>query len=248
MLVTCATWNYWDLLQPLLISHQHSNPNHTLHVHAIDWPNDARENAAHRFPHATFIHCPFPEDTGPIETLGPVPRSAAILKLKVRLLKKHYDNTTGPVIWVDADTLLLDPIEPLLQRLQSTGDFAVTYRHKKRNHAKFAVAVLCFTRSEQAENLLNAYVEGTEASAGLVKKSSNDGVAWFHDQLALWQAYSEQSRYWFGLPKPGGARLMALLDSEHSIDGSADAIFVSRRDGVLDLGAMMGVIKARFSR
>jgi len=245
MLVTCATWNYWELLQPLLLSHQGSNPDKTLHVHAIDWPEEERQAAATTFKHAQFHRCEMPEVGERFEMLGPVPRSAAILKLKVRLLKEHYDRTTEPVIWVDADTLLLEPVDPLLSRLQATGDFAVTYRAKKRRHAKFAVAVLCFVRTDAAKRLLEAYVEGTDNSSGLVKKSSTDGAAWFHDQLALWDAYKSLSRNWLGLPRAGAPKLMALSDAEHSIDGSTDALFVSRRDGVLDLEDMQSVLLER---
>jgi len=245
MLITCATWNYWDLLQPLLISHNASNPDRTLHVHAIDWPSEAITSASETYPNARFYPCTPPSPDGKFETLGPVPRSAAILKLKVQLLKEHYDKTDEPVIWVDADTLLLESIDPLLQRVQDNGDFAVTYRSNKRNHAKFAVAVLCFTRTKAAKTLLEAYAADTEASTGLVKKSSTDGVAWFHDQLALWECYRLQSRYWFGLPKKGGPRLVPLTEAEHSIDGSTDAIFASRRDGVLDLVDMERVLKER---
>lgn len=245
MLVTCATDNYWPLLQPLLISHHHTNPSHTLHVHAIDWPDELRKSATATFPYATFHACQAPDINEPLEQLGPVPRSAAILKLKVKLLKDHYDETTTPVIWVDADTLLLKPIEPLLERVNADGDFAVTYRKNKRNHAKFAVAVLCFTRTEAAKRLLSEYATSTLQSDGLVKKSSTDGVAWFHDQLALWQCYAKQSRWWFGLTKPNGARLVALTDAEHAIDGQTDAIFVSRRDGVFDLEHMQAVLQER---
>jgi len=222
MLITCATWNYWDLLQPLLISHNASNPDRTLHVHAIDWPSEAITSASETYPNARFYPCTPPSPDGKFETLGPVPRSAAILKLKVQLLKEHYDKTDEP-----------------------NGDFAVTYRSNKRNHAKFAVAVLCFTRTKAAKTLLEAYAADTEASTGLVKKSSTDGVAWFHDQLALWECYRLQSRYWFGLPKKGGPRLVPLTEAEHSIDGSTDAIFASRRDGVLDLVDMERVLEDR---
>lgn len=243
MLVTCATDNYWPLLQPLLISHHHTNPENTLHVHAIDWPDALRQSAEAKYPHARFYACQAPEGNAPMEQLGPVPRSAAILKLKVKLLKAHYEETTEPVIWVDADTLLLKPIDALLERVKAAGDFAVTYRKSKRAHAKFAVAVLCFTRTEAAERLLAQYATSTLESDGLVKKSSADGVAWFHDQLALWQCYTNQSRWWFGLPKPNGARLVALTENEHAIDGETDAVFVSRRDGVFDLEQMQTVLK-----
>jgi len=245
MLLTCATWNYRHLLQPLLASHHASNPSKTLNVHAIDWPEDELSAAAAAFPHARFHPCELPSDDERPEMLGPVPRSAAILKLKVQLLHQHYHNTNTPVIWVDADTLLLESVDPLLQRVEGHGDFAVTYRRKKRNHAKFAVAVLCFTRTAAAEALLNAYADNTAHSTGLVKRSATDGVAWFHDQLALWDAYRAQKRSWISLSRANTAKLVALTDTEHSIDGKTNAVFVSRRDGVLDLSHMQDELRKR---
>jgi len=245
MLVTCATWNYRHLLQPLLASHQATNATNPLHVHAIEWPADERLAAAAAFPHAVFHHCENTIGDTPLEMLGPVPRSASILKLKVQLLHQHYQQSSTSVIWVDADTLLLDSIDALLTRIEATGDFAVTYRANKRKHAKFAVAVLCFTRSNAAAKLLDAYLAGTEASSGLVKRSSSDGVAWFHDQLALWNAFRAHSQNRIGWPRKNAPTLVPLTDQEHSIDGSTNAIFVSRRDGVLDLNHMHELLKAR---
>jgi len=246
MLLTCATWNYRHMLELLLASHQVSNPNKTLHVNAIDWPKKELAYAADAYPKAKFLDCVAPELSADKEMLGPVPRSAAILKLKVQLLQQHYANTTEPVIWVDADTLLLDSVDPMLNRVQAAGDFAVTYRKKKRKHAKFAVAVMCFTRSAAAEKLLSSYANHTAQSTGLVKRSSENGVAWFHDQLALWDAYQEHRRHWFGLRKANAPKLIALSDQEHSIDGSnTSAIFVSRRNGVLDVPDMQAVLHTR---
>ena len=153
-------------------------------------------------------------------------------------MSEAFYSSDEPVIWVDADTLLLSPIDRLLQRLQTHGDFAVTYRPRKRPHAKFAVAVLGFQKTEASEQLLDCYVAMAERSVGLVKRGDATGVAWFHDQLALWDAYRYRSGGVFRLPRKNKPRLMPLTPEEHSIDGRPDSVFVSRRDNIMDVSHM----------
>lgn len=245
MLVTCATFNYLDMLSLLLASHRASNPHVPLAVHAIGWPDAYLVAARTLYPDATFHAHEDISGDGPRELKGPVPRSAEILRFKVRLLHESYYASTGPVTWVDADTLLLSSIEPLLDRVRREGDFAVTYRPRKRAHARFAVAVLTFMKTAQAENLLSRYAEIALQTQGTTKRKPGNEVAWFHDQLALWQAWRELSRNMMGLPKRGAPRLVALTEQEHSIDGHTDAIFVSRRDKVLDTSDMLDLLDER---
>ncbi len=245
MLVTCATFNYLDMLTLLLASHAASNPDIPLHVHAIDWPEQALVDARIQYPFAVFhahanICQPEPE-----ELRGPVPRTAGILKLKVNMINEAYQQSDEPVLWVDADTLLLSSIKPLIEHVQRTGDFGVTYRKKKRDHAKFAVAVLCFVKSDAASRLLEQYVQGVRNTQGLVKRRDTSGVAWFHDQLGLWQAYRKLSRNILGLSRKDAPRLVALSDHHHSIDGNTDAIFVSRRDHAFDIEHMKAELARR---
>ncbi|MGQ7845975.1 hypothetical protein ACUNV4_15940 [Granulosicoccus sp. 3-233] len=245
MLVTCATFNYLDMLCLLLASHRASNPDIPLAVHAIGWPDEYLQAARQLYPNASFHAHTDLHDGEPMEMKGPVPRSAAILKLKVRLLHESYHSSNDPVTWVDADTLLLKPMKPLLARVAETGDFAVTYRSRKRAHARFAVAVLCFMRTDRAASLLDRYAQLTQQTSGTTKRKPGNEVAWFHDQLALWQAWQESSRGVLGLPRRNAPRMVPLTDAEHSIDGSTDAIFVSRRDKVLDTQAMLDVLQER---
>ncbi|NND90872.1 MAG: hypothetical protein HKN42_08390 [Granulosicoccus sp.] len=245
MLVTCATFNYLDMLCTLLASHRASNPHVPLAVHAIGWPEQYLSAARSLYPHATFhAHADSPGDR-PMEMKGPVPRSADILRMKVQLLHDAYHASTGAVTWVDADTLLLSSIDPLLERIEKAGDFAVTYRARKRQHARFAVAVLSFMRTEKAERLLSRYAQIAQQTAGTRKRKPGNQVAWFHDQLALWQAWQEQSRGLLGLPRRNAPRMVALTAREHSIDGATDAIFVSRRDKVLEHDAMVDLLADR---
>lgn len=245
MLVTCATYNYVEMLEMLLASHRASNPAVPLKVHAIGWPDDVVNNARLVYPNATFL--PHELDAGFSEqdTRGPVPRSASILRMKVGFLYTAHKDCSDPVVWVDADTLLLESIDPLVHRVIENGDFGVTERRRKRPHARFAVAVLCFTQSPAATRLLQLYVELTRESKGLVKRKQTDGVAWYHDQLALWHAYKQLSVGIFKIPKKNRPRLVTLSDAEHSIDGRSNAVFVSQRPKTMELPDMKSCLQAR---
>lgn len=245
MLVTCATYNYSQMLTLLLASHEYSNPGIPLHVHAINWPSSALNQMRSMYPCAVFHDHHDTQQNGPQELTGPVPRTANILKLKVEVFFKAYQECKESVVWVDADTLLLASIEPMLQRVGNEGDFGVTYRRRKRDHAKFAVAVLCFTKSKAAARLLERYVHEVRTSQGLVKRKSKDGAAWFHDQLGLWYAYRALSRNRIGFPRPGAPKLVALSDEEHSIDGNIEAVFVARRPRVFSLEQMENELTRR---
>jgi hypothetical protein len=240
VLVTCATFNYLDMLCLLLASHRATNPDVPLLVHAIGWP-PAHVNAAQAlYPNARFLAQSEDASDGPLELKGPVPRSADILRMKVRLFHETYQSCDEQLTWVDADTLLLSPVKPLLERVRREGDFGVLYRPRSKPHARFNVAVMSFTRSEQAQRLMARYAEITRNTAGTTKRNE---VAWFHDQLALWDAWRELGRGVLGLPRRNAPRLVQLSPRELSIDGNTDAVFVSRRDKVLDTDAMIAYLQ-----
>jgi len=245
MLVTCATYNYVEMLEMLLASHRASNPAVPLTVHAIGWPDDALNNARLVYPNATFLPHQLDEGFSEEDTKGPVPRSASILRMKVEFLYRAHKANSEPVVWVDADTLLLESINPLIKRVSDNGDFGVTERKRMRPHARFAVAVLCFTQSPAATRLLKLYAELTRESKGLVKRKQTDGVAWFHDQLALWHAYKQLSVGVFKIPKKNRPKLVTLSDTEHSIDGHSNAIFVSQRPKTMELPEMKSCLRER---
>jgi hypothetical protein len=245
VLLTCATFKYLDMLCLLLASHRATNPDVPLHVHAIDWPENALAAARSLYPAAFFHAHPALAEETPMEMKGPVPRSSGILRLKVQLLHQSYMATTGPVTWVDADTLLLSPLKPLERHVAKDGDFGVTCRNHKRRHARFAVAVVSFARTERAGCLLDRYAEITRQTSGTTKRKPGNEVAWFHDQLALWQAWRELSRSRIGLPRRNAPRLVPLSTHEHSIDGTTEAIFVSRRDRQFDTDAMIALLAER---
>jgi hypothetical protein len=226
----------------LLASHRASNPHVPLVVHAIGWPEPYREAAQSLYPHARFIAQPEIISSTPLEMKGPVPRSADILRLKVRLFHESYQSCDQQVTWVDADTLLLSPVQPILDRVRESGDFGVLYRPRSKPHARFNVAVMSFTRTDNAQRLMSRYAQITAHTEGTTKR--ND-VAWFHDQLALWDAWRELSRGFLGLPRRDGPRLVPLTGQELSIDGSTDAVFVSRRDKVFGVEDMIAFLADR---
>jgi hypothetical protein len=101
---------------------------------------------------------------------------------------------------------------------------------------------MSFTRTERAQQLMSRYAQITAATAGITKRRD---LAWFHDQLALWEAWRESNCGLLGLQRRDAPRLVAMSKHELSIDGSTDAVFVSRRNGVFDTEAMTACLASR---
>lgn len=243
-LVTCATFNYRDRLTLLLASHQATNAWVPMHVHAIGWPEPALASARKAYPAADFHPHPALTTMADETSRDKWNRSSSVLKLKIELFHETHRRHDGPVIWVDADTLLLKPVKSLVDRVAQRGDFGVTYRSGKKPHARFAVAILCFLQTPAATRLIDDYAAATRNTSGLAKQAE---MPWFHDQLALWEVYNSIRPSIF---KPmrwqrNAPRLVPLTDNEHSIFGSTDAMFVSRRHGILETPRMREVLQER---
>lgn len=220
MIVTCATPNYTDKLSLLLSSCRHTNKDQRLRVYGVGWSPQQLLRGRTAFPAYEFVEVTEPPEVASELKVGG--RSGSLLKMKPELLRRAYaDFVTEPVIWIDADTMLLRPIAPILQRAAADGsDLAVTCRPQQRPHAKYAVAVLLFTRTDRARALLNAYAEATLTQAGR--------QGWFHDQLSLLSVVERIH------PK-----ITALTETEHSLlSPTKDTIIASRRLAYFDTPAM----------
>jgi len=207
-IVTCATANYVDKLVLLLSSARSTNPTCHIRIHCPGWTPELLQAARTAYPVYEFIPEAAPQDTA--STVDHNKRSGDVLRYKPQWLHNMYTQVHGPVLWVDADTLLLRPLKPLIARVDVNGDYGVTHRPSAREFAKFAVAVLYFTRKPAAQRLLQEYVTLTLSNVGK--------GGWYHDQLALYEATQK-------FP----ARLVPLAEREHSIQGNLHTILLSRR-------------------
>jgi hypothetical protein len=231
-LLTCATFNYLDKLTLLLASARSSNPDLPIHVHTIGWPKAYEAALVASYPN---VRCHPHAGQARIDTeiaVDPFNRSGSVLRMKIDILQRTHASLPEPVLWVDADTLLLEPIAPLITRVTDNGDWGVTYRPGQRPHAKFAVAVMYFTRTPAACALLQEYATAVHKTPGAQRPGQSQ--PWFHDQVALWDIFNR-------LP----SKLVPLRADEHSIDGTVDAMFVSRRHKVLEPPAMRDVLDTR---
>ena len=210
MLATFATPNYVNKLQLLLASCKHFDPTTVVRVYCTGWSNELIEAARQQYPGYQFVHQPISSIIE--DNIHRNKRSGALLSMKPGLLYRTYQELppSVPVIWVDADTLVLHPIDPIISHVKLYGDFGCTYRPASRPFAKFAVAVMYFTHTPKGTELLEAYVQETETCQGI--------NGWYQDQLSLLAAYTRI--------KP---KLVPLTEAQHSLQGDCRATLVSRR-------------------
>lgn len=212
MIVTFATENYRNYLELLLESYSYSNPNKKALVYLVGWRPDSFLEIEKFFPQYNFFYL----DTSPeiLERVEKNKRSGELLKYKPQIIKDVYLNNQDPFLWVDADALILKDINPLLDILKKDKyDFMSTYRpNHLKNHAKFAVAVLGFSRTIRGKKFLLDYAKESETCSGYKN--------WYQEQLALYQVFQNST-----------AQVYALSEEEHSIKRNIDTIIFSRRKG-----------------
>jgi hypothetical protein len=208
IIVTCATTNYVDRLVLLLSSAVATNPGCHIRVYCPGWPTELLTKARATYPEYRFVPQPAPDDFD--TTVAKNKRSGGILRSKPAWLLETYELTDRPAVWIDADTLVLKPIMPMIVRVNTNGDYGVTHRPSAHAFAKFACAVMYFTKTTAAAALLQNY-------ARLTRINSGNGN-WYHDQLALVEA-TKQSQ----------AKLVSLSEAEHSIHGNIATTLLSRR-------------------
>lgn len=212
MIVTFATENYSDYLLMLLDSYFYFNRNKKAKVYLIEWTKKSFSNISKQYPDVSF------EDVKAGDVVrkkaSKNKRSGEVLKIKPELIYNFYKETNEPFLWVDADSLILNDISPLLEKLSDKSiDLMCTHRPNHHlDHAKFAVAVLGFGNHKNGRKFLEEYVSSTRKCEGVKN--------WFHEQLSLYIAFSKSS------PK-----LYPLKESEHSIRKNENTIVFSRRIG-----------------
>ena len=212
MIVTFATENYKKYLIMLLDSYFYFNSDKKAKVYLIEWTKDSFLNISKQYQNVSFEEIKAGEAIR--EKASRNKRVGEILKKKPELIFNFYKNTNDPFLWVDADSIILDNINPLLKKLDNKNiDLMCTHRpNHHKDHAKFAVAVLGFGNHANGKIFLKEY-------ANITKKC--DGVKnWFHEQLSLYIAFTKFS------PK-----LYPLKESEHSILRNKNTIIFSRRVG-----------------
>ena len=203
ILTTFATPNYVAKLQLLLASCRHFDPTTRVRVYGAGWSPELIAAAKRVYPAYQFVPCPITPVIEENIRLGK--RSGALLAMKPTLLQQVYREfyNAHDVIWVDADTLVLRPIAPIIEHVKLRGDFGCTYRPASRPFAKFAVAVMYFTKTTKGKEMLQVYAHEAATCLGT--------GGWYQDQISMLTAYERV------LPK-----LVPLSEGQHSLQGDCD--------------------------
>jgi hypothetical protein len=216
MIVSFSTENYRQWLCSLLASYKFSNPEGKAMIFCVGWHKEIIQSFEKHYPGYRFIDYPMSKQIAHDVRAGQ--RSGELLRLKPYLLMKTYEKVRPqPVLWVDADTLILKNIQPLLDVLKSDKyDFMTMYRSAKKSaYERFNVTALGFCLTEAGHTFLKLYNKLTQVSKGYEN--------WFQEQLSLYEAFDQSE------VKP---RLYMMSDLESSLEGNPDSIIVSRRNTV----------------
>jgi len=210
MIVTFATENYKNYLLMLLDSYFYFNKNKRAEIFLVAWSDFESDKIRSKYSKAVFHNISADESVKNRVSRGK--RVGDILKKKPQIILDVYKRTEEPFLWIDADSLVLSDLTPLLVKLQGEAvDLMCTHRENhSKEHAKFAVAVLGFGTHSSGEALLEEYVEETNCCEGV--------KGWFHEQLALQRVFARV--------KPN---LYPLSEKEHSIRRTKNTLIFSRR-------------------
>lgn len=202
MIVTFASKNYAHYLDLLLKSYRKSNPGKKAKVYLIMTEEDFKQYKSDKFIEYHWI--PAHESLNMTENSAGVIRS--ILRLKTTLILIELLLHSDKFLWVDADSVILKDISPLLDKI-GEYDFLCTHRPWKDNpQQRLAAAVLAFSNKPHVIKFL--------AKSTLDVWSHWEG--WWSEQLHIYNNITKQIKHY------------ELSEKEHSIKNNHKAIIVAR--------------------
>lgn len=210
MLITYSTENYRAWINLLLASFRKSNPKRRITIYCMGWDKEIIQSYKEEYPRYNFVYHKINKQIQKDVKAGK--RSGTLLKLKPKLILQTMKEYKKPVLWIDADCVIVKDIKPILKILNSNEyDFLCTARFNKSLPCeKFNVTMLGFSYTKTAQKFLTAYNKQTQICKGY--------KGWFQEQLALWEIYNEK--------KP---KLYKLNEKELSLGGDLASIIISRR-------------------
>jgi hypothetical protein len=213
LVITGGTTNYAGHLNVLLSSLTYTNPDARIIVGCFGWG----EELIREFEDLHAVEFVKVEGSQAMnDDVSNNVRSGEALKMKIEFIKNMYiDNMHNGILWIDADSVVTDSLNPLFSELKS-GDFDVmcTHRsHRKKEHTIFATGVLGFAATDLGNNFIEEFHKGMLLTKGLDE--------WFHDQIQFCRLFNRLN-----------PRLYALSKTEHTIKGDENALIYSRREAI----------------
>ena len=206
MVVTLATEDYSNNLNYLLCSLVSTNPELMVLIYYVGWREKLVSDFKNIYPFYSFE-----EYTLDNYTKGDV------IKLKVELQYLTYSKLKIPFIWIDADAIVLKPLDDLFAKINQYN-LICYHRPYENDHMKFAVGVISFGLFNNAEEqkINEIFLEKYYQNSKITKGVNN----WFYDQTSLYETFIEFKET---------IKLYELSENEHSIKDTIDTTIYSRR-------------------
>ena len=227
MILTFATPSYHHWLKMLMRSFHKSNPNRKMKVYLMDW-TDEEANQYKSSQHFEFARIPgdFFTNTDKFEPL---------MRLKLSLILFEVLLTKKPVIWTDADSLILKNLNPIYELLNDYDVLVTSRPQKPKDMLKVAAGVMGFSARQKAIDIL--------ARAALDSWLYEKG--WYSDQHCLYTVLSAEAKVEVlknALEKLQNDTLVGrlgdlhhpLTDDEHSLHQNENAIILSHHGNGLE--------------
>ena len=196
-IMTIASENYSDKLEKTLNSFKESNPEKIVNIYNINWEEKGIKNFKKKFPKYNFISY---QDNYLKKVYKKNLKSGYVLKLKVKLIMDSYIQSKKNVLFFDADTKILNNINPIIKKMNNY-DIMITSRFDKEEiKHKFATGIMFYNQNKKTTNFLKKYNDITQKNI-ISKKDEHKGTVdgWWHDQIAFYKTYLEFSHlnYYF---------------------------------------------------
>lgn len=206
-ILTGATENYALSLACLLISAYESNPQVNITACLVNWTKTLSEAFQKQFPKTDFrmVYAEIKfHDEG---------KSGDVLRLKVEWIHEHYLKMPSPFLWIDADSLVFNKAEPLLEKLKS-HHILLSYRKELTPYFKFNLSTLAFSKTKDPDLVMKFLDEFMKNAY-----ESKNAVDWYHDQWAFYLTLQS-----FPL------NVYALSEKENSLNGNPNTIVYSKKN------------------
>lgn len=187
---------YSKWLCMLLESSHISNPSVPIRAYLMGWDKKMFDDWVTKYPYCTFIN--LPSDDIPVRTFQ-------------KLLIIFYEILNNSFLFIDADTLVLKDISPLLEKLNSC-DFLCTTRQGCDDKKKLYAGVMGFSKNK---NCLS-YILNTLS------------INWMSDKK--FEKWGEQLALYLGLKKSKDINVYSFTEDEHSIQKNVNAIILSSKN------------------
>ena len=222
MIVTYSSKLYAKFLDLLIPSCYWTNPTIPIKAYLMGWTENEADEYRLKYPYCHFVRFPLPKDILNDEILNKYTKEILLKRLKNRFIPPMtwykiflalHETMNQSILWVDADTLIFQDIQPLFDKF-AEYDIFCTYRPTHPDKMRIYSGVMGFaSRPHVIKYLARCLTLGWD----LV------------DERAIYH-WGEQLAFYRGLELTSDIKLYSLPDNEHSINKNTNAMILSSKN------------------